>query len=69
MRRGICLVTVCLIASPVFAVAQSLRDSFSGVDVNEEAVQLLQFEQAFSAMLRIIQVVDDLSNEVLGLVN
>ena len=53
----------------LFAAAQGLRDSYSGVDVNEEAVQLLQFEQAYSAMLRIIQVVDDLSNEVLGLVN
>ena len=49
--------------------AQGLRDSLSGVDVNEEAVQLVQFEQAYSAMLRIIQVVDDLSNQVLSLVN
>jgi flagellar hook-associated protein 1 FlgK len=52
----------------VFAAAQSIRDSFSGVDVNEEAVRLVQYEKAFSAMLRVIQVVDDLSTEVLGLV-
>ena len=48
--------------------AQSARDSFSGVDVNEEAVQLLQFERGYSAMLRVIQVLDDLSSEALTLV-
>jgi len=49
-------------------VAQGARDSFSGVDVNEEAVQLLQFERGYSAMLRVIQVLDDLSSEALTLV-
>ncbi len=48
--------------------AQGIRDSFSGVDINEEAVQLVQFEKSFSAMLRIIQVVDGLMAEVLNLV-
>ncbi|MDA1315375.1 MAG: hypothetical protein O2968_18755 [Acidobacteria bacterium] len=52
----------------VFGAAQAIRDSYSGVDVNEEAVQLLQFERAYSAMLRVIQVVDGLSTEVLGLI-
>ena len=52
----------------VFSAALAARDSFSGVDINEEAVQLLQFEQSYTAMLRVIQVIDNLSNEVLGLV-
>jgi len=48
--------------------AQGARDSLSGVDVNEEAVQLLQFERGYSAMLQVIQVLDDLSSEALALV-
>ena len=52
----------------VFIAAQNVRDSFSGVDINEEPVQLVQFERAFQAMLRVIQVVDQLSNDVLDLV-
>ena len=52
----------------VFIAAQNVRDSFSGVDINEESVQLVQFERAFQAMLRVIQVVDELSNDVLSLV-
>ena len=48
--------------------AENLRDNLSGVDINEEAVQLLQYEQGFSAMLRVIQVLDGLSNDILSLV-
>jgi flagellar hook-associated protein 1 FlgK len=53
----------------ILITAQNLRDSLSGVDVNEEAVQLLQFEQSFQAMLRVVQVVDGLVNEILRLVD
>ena len=52
----------------ILATAQALRDSFSGVDINEEAIQLLQFQQAFQAMTRVIQVLDSLTSEILGLV-
>ncbi len=48
--------------------SQALRDSFSAVDLNEEAVALLQFEQAYSAMLRVMQVLGQLTDEVLLLV-
>ena len=49
--------------------AQNLRDSFSGVDLNEEAVKLAEFEQAYQAILRVVQVLDGLSEDVLNLVS
>ncbi len=52
----------------ITATAQGLRDNLSAVDINEEAVKLVQFEQGFSAMLRVIQVLDQLSREVLSIV-
>lgn len=48
--------------------AEGMRDRLSGVDVNEEALQLVQFEQAFQATLRVIQVVNGLADDLLGLV-
>ncbi|MDA0205064.1 MAG: flagellar hook-associated protein FlgK [Acidobacteria bacterium] len=52
----------------VTVASENLRDSFSGVDLNEEAVYLLQFEEGYQAMLRVIQVVNQLSDELLNLV-
>jgi flagellar hook-associated protein 1 FlgK len=52
----------------VTVAAENLRDNFSGVDLNEEAVYLLQFEEGYKAMLRVIQVVNQLSDELLNLV-
>ncbi len=52
----------------ILATAQALRDSFSGVDINEEAIRLLEFQRAFQALTRVIQVIDSLITEVLGLV-
>ncbi len=52
----------------LLTASQNLRDSYSAVDVNEEAVQLLQFEQGYSALLRVIQTLGDLTDEVLSLI-
>ncbi len=52
----------------ILQTAQGLRDSFSGVDINEEAVRLLEFQQAFQAQTRVIQVIDSLAREILSLV-
>ena len=51
----------------ILFTAQALRDSFSGVDINEEAIHLLEFQQAFQATTRVIQVIDSLISEILGL--
>ena len=50
------------------AAARNLRDSFSAVDLNEEAVQLLQFEQGYTAMLRVMQTLGRMTDEVLSLI-
>ena len=52
----------------ILQTAQGLRDSFSGVDLNEEAVRLLELQQAFQAQIRVIQVIDSLATEILSLV-
>ena len=52
----------------ILATAQGLRDSFSGVDINEEAVKILEFERAFQASTRVIQVINSLMDEILDLV-
>ncbi len=52
----------------LLTASQNLRDSYSAVDVNEEAVQLLQFEQGYSALLRVMQTLGDLTDEVLSLI-
>ncbi len=52
----------------VTAAAEGLRDSLSAVDLNEEAVELTKFEEGYSAMLRVIQVINGLTDEVLGLI-
>jgi flagellar hook-associated protein 1 FlgK len=44
------------------------RDSVSGVSLDEEAAQLLQFQRAYQASARVIQVVDGLLEEVINLV-
>ncbi len=46
---------------------QSQRDQYSGVSLDEEAVKLMQAQEAFSASARVIKTIDDLFQLVLGL--
>ena len=53
------------------AVTESLlyrRDQISGVDVDEELVDLIAFEQSFQAAARFISVVSQLNDELLALI-
>ena len=43
------------------------REQISGVNVDEELVNMIQHEQAFGAASRFIQVVNSLNDEVLNL--
>ena len=52
----------------ITVASENLRDSYSGVDLNEEAVHLLQFEEGYQAMLRVIRVINELADDVLNLV-
>ncbi len=47
--------------------AQNIRDSFSGVSLDEEATRLLEFQKAYEATARVITVLDSLAGEVINL--
>src|SRR5206468_136055 len=46
---------------------QNRRQSMSGVSIDEETIQILQFQRAFQASARLIQTVDQLLQVTLGL--
>ncbi|NND98996.1 MAG: flagellar hook-associated protein FlgK [Pirellulaceae bacterium] len=43
------------------------RDSYSGVDLNEEIVYLQQFQKSYEAAVRVIQTADDMLNELFNI--
>ena len=43
------------------AQAQALRQQTSGVDLNEEAATLVQFQKAYEANSRVITILDEIS--------
>ena len=43
------------------------REQFSGVSLDEEAVRLIEFQQAFAASARVIRTVDELFQLLIGL--
>jgi len=47
---------------------QTRREEISGVNVDEELVQMVRFEQSFGAASRYIQVLNELSDEILTLI-
>ena len=52
----------------VLSTTEGLRESYSGVNLNEEAVRLVDMQRPFQSMLRVIQVVDSMRQEVLDLI-
>jgi flagellar hook-associated protein 1 FlgK len=48
--------------------AEDLRQQYSGVSLDEEASILLQFQQAYSANSRFITVLDQLTQETIGII-
>ena len=44
------------------------RDSYSAVDLNEELVQLQQFQRSYEAAVQVIQAADDMINQLFALV-
>lgn len=47
---------------------QTRRDAISGVSIDEETVQMIQFQRSFEASARMIKAVDELLQTVLGMV-
>jgi len=46
---------------------QNRRQSFSGVSIDEESMQILQFQRAYEASARVIQVADELLKTTLNI--
>ena len=55
-------------ASSILISLQTQRESISGVNLDEEAIQLIKFQRAFQGTARFIRVVDDLLTELIALV-
>lgn len=55
-------------AQDQLTAAQSQRTAISGVDLNEEATTLLQYQQAFQAVGKLVGVLDSLSETVLNMI-
>jgi flagellar hook-associated protein 1 FlgK len=52
----------------ILETTEGLRESYSGVNLNEEAVRLVELQRLFQSMLRVIQAVDQMRQEVLALI-
>ncbi len=55
-------------SSSILISLQTQRESISGVNLDEEAIQLIKFQRAFQGTARFIGVVDDLLAELITLV-
>ena len=47
---------------------ETRREETSGVNVDEELVDMVRYEQSFNAASRFIQVLNELSDEILSLI-
>jgi flagellar hook-associated protein FlgK len=52
----------------VLETTEKLRESYSGVNLNEEAVRLVELQRVFQSMVRVIQTVDQMREEVLNII-
>jgi flagellar hook-associated protein 1 FlgK len=55
-------------ASLVRESLEAQRASISGVDADEESVNLITFQQQYSGAARLIQIADQLMDELLAIV-
>jgi flagellar hook-associated protein 1 FlgK len=51
----------------ILAQAQAQRDAFSGVSLDEEAINLLQYQKAYEAAARFLKVADELTQTIISL--
>ncbi|MFN7993837.1 MAG: flagellar hook-associated protein FlgK [Bryobacteraceae bacterium] len=49
------------------AQAQTLRDQISGVDLNQEAVQVVQFQRAYQASAQMVSILNSLTQTVVNM--
>ncbi len=53
--------------SAILAQTQAQRDSISGVSLDEEAINLLQYQKAYEAAARFLKVADEMTQTILQL--
>ena len=53
--------------SALLTQLQNRRDSFAGVSIDEESMQILQFQRAYQASARMIQVIDGLLETLIAM--
>ena len=53
--------------SAILAQAQAQRESISGVSLDEEAINLLQYQKAYEAAARFLRVADEMTDTLLSL--
>ena len=51
----------------ILAQTQAQRDSISGVSLDEEAINLLQYQKAYEAAARFLKVADEMTQTILQL--
>jgi flagellar hook-associated protein 1 FlgK len=51
----------------ILAQATAQRDAISGVSLDEEAINLLQYQKAFEAATRFIRIADEMTQMILSL--
>ena len=54
--------------STILVSLQTQKESISGVNLDEEAIELVKLERAFQGAARFISVVDDLLAELVSLI-
>jgi flagellar hook-associated protein 1 FlgK len=50
------------------AQARSLRDQSSGVDLNQEAINVVELQTSYQAATKLLTVVDSLTQSILDLI-
>lgn len=55
-------------AKDALTQAETVRREISGVDLNAQATQILQFQQAYNAAAKMISVIDDMTQTAIGLI-
>ena len=56
------------IESFLLSSLEAQREEVSGVNVDEELVKMIQYEQAYSAAAQFLQVINQMNDEVLALI-
>ncbi len=54
--------------SQLVAQAKSLQQQLSGVDINEEAIRLVQLQSSYQAASKVVTIIDELTQTLMNMV-